>query len=281
MLDSKIVRTNPEAVADRLVVKGFSLDVERLKSLEEERKSVQVKTESLQHERNARSKGIGKAKAAGEDIAPLLQEVEQLKTALTEADHSLRAIQEQIEEILVHVPNIPDEAVPEGNDEDDNVTVDTWGEPRSFNFEVKDHVDLGASLQQLSFDAANKITGSRFAVMQGPLARLHRALIQFMLDTHTQQHGYQEINVPYLVNKDSLFGTGQLPKFEEDLFKVNDHREFYLIPTAEVPVTNMLRDEIVEESSLPIKFACHTPCFRSEAGSYGRGYTGYDSPASV
>lgn len=270
MLDSRVVRNNPEEVAEKLKIKGFDLDVEKLKALEEERKSIQVKTEALQQERNSRSKNIGKAKAAGEDIAPLLQEVDQLKKSLSEADQQLKSVQDQLDEILTQVPNVPAAEVPEGTSEDDNVTLSSWGEPKSFDFEVKDHVDLGGDISQLNFELANKLTGSRFAVMQGPLARLHRALIQFMLNTHTGEHGYEEINVPYMVNKESLFGTGQLPKFEEDLFKVNDEREFYLIPTAEVPVTNILRDEIVEEKALPIKFSCHTPCFRSEAGSYGR-----------
>lgn len=275
MLDPKLLRSDPEAVANGLKKRGFELDVESFKALEEERKSVQIKTESLQQERNSRSKNIGKAKAAGEDIAPLLKEVESLKSQLVQADEELKAIQEKMDALLAAVPNIPADEVPEGKDEDDNVELRRWGTPREFSFEVKDHVDLGADLGDgyhgLDFDVASKLTGSRFAVMRGGVARLHRALIQFMLNTHIEEHGYQEIYVPYMVNKDSLFGTGQLPKFEEDLFKTNDERELYLIPTAEVPVTNILRNELLQDgASLPLKLVCHTPCFRSEAGSHGR-----------
>ncbi|GAB3107191.1 serine--tRNA ligase [Aestuariicella hydrocarbonica] len=271
MLDPKFIRTNPEEIANALIKKGFTLDVASLISLEEERKAIQVKTESLQQERNTRSKGIGQAKAKGEDIAPLLKEVDDLKQQLADAEAQLNTIQLQMDTILSGVPNVPADDVPEGTDEDDNVEIRRWGEPRTFDFEVKDHVDLGASLGGLDFDTASKITGSRFAVMQGGVARLHRALTQFMLNTHTGDHGYEEVYVPYVVNRDSLYGTGQLPKFEDDLFKLDDEREFYLIPTAEVPVTNILRNEIVrDEARLPIKYVCHTPCFRSEAGSHGR-----------
>ncbi|GLS28100.1 serine--tRNA ligase [Marinibactrum halimedae] len=271
MLDSKFVRTQPEDVAAKLVKKGFTLDVEAFHALEQSRRDIQVRTESLQQERNNRSKNIGKAKAAGEDIAPLLKEVDDLKQQLSAAETELSGVQTQLDALLAEIPNLPDDAVPEGNDEDDNVEVRRWGTPKSFDFEVKDHVDLGAALNgQLDFEVATKITGSRFAAMKGDIARLHRALIQFMLDTHQQDHGYEEIYVPFIVNRDSLFGTGQLPKFEEDLFKIQDDRGFYLIPTAEVPVTNMLRDEIIDANQLPLKYTCHTPCFRSEAGSYGR-----------
>lgn len=270
MLDLKLIRSNPEAVAEKLRKKGFEFDVQRFNSLEEERKAIQTKAESLQQESNSRAQSIGKAKAAGEDIQPLLQAVSELKQQKQQAEEQLSGVQVQLDELLSGIPNIPAEAVPEGKTEDDNVEIRTWGEPKRFEFEAKDHVDLGAQLGGLDFDTASKLTGSRFAVMQGGVARLHRALIQFMLNTHTAAHGYQEIYVPYMVNKDSLYGTGQLPKFEEDLFKVNDEREFYLIPTAEVPVTNMLRNEIVTEEELPLKYACHTPCFRSEAGSHGR-----------
>lgn len=270
MLDPKLFRTQLPEIAAKLAKRGFTLDVERIQQLEDTRKVVQVECENLQQERNTRSKSIGKAKAAGEDIAPLLKEVDNLKSALSEAEQKLGAVQAELDEIIAGVPNVLADEVPEGKNEDDNVEVSQWGTPREFDFEVKDHVDVGAGLKGLDFETAGKITGSRFAVMTGAVARLHRALIQFMLNTHTGEHGYDEIYVPYIVNKDSLYGTGQLPKFEEDLFKLRDDRDFYLIPTAEVPVTNMMRDEIIDEKQLPVRFACHTPCFRSEAGSYGR-----------
>lgn len=271
MLDSKLIRTNPEAVAAALAKRGYVLDVERIKALEEERKVIQTKTEALQQERNTRSKSIGKAKAAGEDIAPLMQAVEQLKQDLAAAEAELEKVQDSLEELLRGVPNVPAYEVPEGKSEEDNVEIRRWGTPREFDFPVLDHVDLGEGLGGLDFDTASKITGSRFAVLRGGIARLHRALAQFMLDTHINEHGYEEVNVPFIVNADSLFGTGQLPKFEEDLFKLTDERGFYLIPTAEVPVTNILRDELLESAEqLPLKFVCHSPCFRSEAGSYGR-----------
>ena len=271
MLDSKLIRTNPEAVAIALAKRGYVLDVERIKALEEERKAIQTKTEMLQQERNTRSKNIGKAKAAGEDIAPLMQAVEQLKQDLTTAEAELVKVQDSLEEFLRGVPNMPADEVPEGKSDEDNVEIRRWGTPRDFDFTVLDHVDLGEKLGGLDFDTASKITGSRFAVLRGGIARLHRALAQFMLDTHINEHGYEEVNVPFIVNADSLFGTGQLPNFEEDLFKLTDERGFYLIPTAEVPVTNILRDELLESSEqLPLKLVCHSPCFRSEAGSYGR-----------
>ena len=271
MLDSKLIRTNPEAVAIALAKRGYVLDVERIKALEEERKAIQTKTEMLQQERNTRSKNIGKAKAAGEDIAPLMQAVEQLKQDLTTAEAELLKVQDSLEEFLRGVPNMPADEVPEGKSDEDNVEIRRWGTPRDFDFTVLDHVDLGEKLGGLDFDTASKITGSRFAVLRGGIARLHRALAQFMLDTHINEHGYEEVNVPFIVNADSLFGTGQLPKFEEDLFKLTDERGFYLIPTAEVPVTNILRDELLESAEqLPLKLVCHSPCFRSEAGSYGR-----------
>ena len=270
MLDAKTIRSQLDDVAKNLSRRGYQLDKDRLNALEERRKRLQMEAESLQQERNSRSKNIGKAKAAGEDIAPLLQEVEKLKQSLAEAEIQLTAVQAELEGILTGVPNLLAGDVPEGKSEEDNVEVLRWGTPRTFDFEIKDHVDVGAEVGGLDFETATKITGARFAVMTGEVARLHRALIQFMLNTHTAEHGYQEIYVPYIVNRDSLFGTGQLPKFEADLFKLNDERDFYLIPTAEVPVTNVLRDEIVDEKQLPIRYACHTPCFRSEAGSYGR-----------
>lgn len=271
MLDSKLIRTNPEAVAAALAKRGYVLDIERIKALEEERKAIQTKTEMLQQERNTRSKNIGKAKAAGEDIAPLMQAVEQLKQELTSAEAELVKVQDSLEEFLRGVPNMPADEVPEGKSDEDNVELRRWGTPREFDFPVLDHVDLGEKLGGLDFDTASKITGSRFAVLRGGIARLHRALAQFMLDTHINEHGYEEVNVPFIVNADSLFGTGQLPKFEEDLFKLTDERGFYLIPTAEVPVTNILRDELLESAAqLPLRLVCHSPCFRSEAGSYGR-----------
>lgn len=271
MLDPKLVRSNPDAVAEALLKRGYTLDVAQLKALEEERREIQVKTENLQQERNSRSKNIGKAKAAGEDIGPLLKEVEQLKQELAAAEKGLDKVQVALDSLLSGVPNIPADEVPEGKDEDDNVEIRCWGTPREFDFEIKDHVDLGGQNNELDFETASKLTGARFAVMRGGIARLHRALIQFMLDTHIEEHGYQEIHVPYIVNSDSLYGTGQLPKFEEDLFKLSDERDFYLIPTAEVPVTNILRNEIFEAADqLPLKLVCHTPCFRSEAGSHGK-----------
>ncbi len=271
MLDSKYVRTNPEEVADKLKKRGYTLDIEAIKALEERRRGIQSSTEALQQERNARSKGIGQAKAKGEDIAPLLAEVENLKAQLTDAEAALTEVQSELDAVLAGVPNIPAEEVPDGLSEEDNVEIRRWGEPRAFDFDVKDHVEIGAQLGGLDFEVATKLTGARFAVMRGDIARLHRALIQFMLDVHQNEHGYEEVYVPFIVNKDSLYGTGQLPKFEEDLFKLNDDRDFYLIPTAEVPVTNLLRDEILDaKTNLPMKLVCHTPCFRSEAGSHGR-----------
>lgn len=270
MLDPKAVRSDTTTIAAALEKKGFQLDVAQLESLEEQRKVLQVEVESLQAQRNKRSKSIGQAKAAGEDIEPLLAEVNELKSQLEQIDGKLNDIQARLDDILWGIPNIPDPQVPEGASEDDNVEIHRWGEVPSFDFEVRDHVDLGAGSGQLDFEGASKITGSRFAVMHDQLALMHRALIQFMLNTHTQEHGYREVYVPFVVNSDSLRGTGQLPKFEEDLFKLHGDQAFYLIPTAEVPVTNLLRDEIVPADALPMKFVCHSPCFRSEAGSYGR-----------
>lgn len=271
MLDSKLLRTNLQDVADQLKKKNYQLDVARVTELEAERKAIQTETEQLQNDRNSRSKNVGKAKAAGEDIAPLIAEMNTMGERLDECKTKLNAVQSQLDDILSGVPNLPHESVPEGADEEDNVIVLTWGEPRSFDFEPKDHVDVGAGLGGLDFETAAKLTGSRFATMTGQVAQMHRALIQFMLNLHTQEHGYQEVYVPYIVNDDSLYGTGQLPKFEEDLFKVSsDNNNWYLIPTAEVPVTNMLRGEIVDAAKLPLRFTAHTPCFRSEAGSYGR-----------
>jgi seryl-tRNA synthetase len=270
MLDPRLVRTEPQTVADKLKKRGFELDIAAITALEEQRKALQKETEQLQNERNVRSKTIGQAKASGQDIAPLLAEVENMKQTLAEKEKALEAVQAQFDAILHSIPNIPAPEVPEGKDETANVEIRRWGTPRVFDFEVKDHVALGEQGGQLDFPTAVKITGSRFAVMQGDIARLHRALIQLMLDTHSQEHGYTEVNVPYMVNRESAFGTGQLPKFEQDLFKLQGEQEYYLIPTAEVPVTNIVRDQILEAAQLPLKFACHSPCFRSEAGSYGK-----------
>jgi len=270
MLDPKLLRSDLEAVAARLSQRGFDLDTRRIAELEAERKALQVKTQELQNERNTSSKAIGQAKAKGEDAQPLMDKVASLKQELEQCENRLSELQRELDEILMGVPNLPHESVPPGRSEEDNVEVRKWGEPRRFDFEPKDHVDVGAALGGLDFETAAKITGSRFAVMSGPVARLHRALLQFMLDTHTAEHGYTETYVPFLVNADSLRGTGQLPKFEEDLFKLRGEQEYYLIPTAEVPVTNIVRDEIVEAEAMPRQFVAHTPCFRSEAGSYGR-----------
>ena len=272
MIDPKLLRSDLNAIADKLIVKGYELDCETFLALEAQRKALQLAAESVQQERNAYAKSMGKligqAKASGEDVEPLKLKGEQLKNDSIAADSALADVQLALDEILHGIPNLPHESVPAGKDEDDNVEVRSWGTPKTFNFDVKDHVDLGDALNSLDFDTAAKITGSRFSQMRGDLATLHRVLTQFMINTHIAEHGYEEVYVPYIVNRESLFGTGQLPKFEEDLFKLDDERDFYLIPTAEVPVTNIYRNEIVDE--LPIKLVAHTPCFRSEAGSYGR-----------
>jgi seryl-tRNA synthetase len=270
MLDPKLLRNDLEWVAGQLLRRGFVLDTDSLQALEVRRKDIQMQTQELQAERNSRSRGIGKAKAAGEDIAPLLKEVEGLGSQLKQKEDELAGLQDELNAILMSIPNIPHASVPDGKGEEDNPEIRTWGEPTEFDFEPKDHVDLGEQIGQLDFETAAKLTGSRFSVMQGPLARLHRALIQFMLDTHTGQHDYREVYVPYIVNAESLRGTGQLPKFEDDLFKLAGDTDYYLIPTAEVPVTNLARDTIVEAESLPLRYTAHTPCFRSEAGSYGK-----------
>ena len=270
MLDPRLIRNQLDETAARLAARGYTLETARIAALEAERKEVQVRTQALQNERNTRSKAIGKAKAAGEDIAPLMAEVAKLGDELKQGETRLEDLQTELNDILLGVPNIPHDSVPTGKDENDNVEVRRWGEPRSFPFTPKDHVDVGDGLGLLDFETAAKIAGTRFAVMSGPLARLHRALIQFMLDLHTSEHGYTETYVPYLVNADSLRGTGQLPKFEEDLFKLHGEQNLYLIPTAEVPVTNIARDVILEADAMPRKYVAHTPCFRSEAGSYGK-----------
>lgn len=270
MLDPQLLRNNLEETAALLKRRGYELDTKQFATLEEQRKTLQVETQSLQAERNKKSKNIGKAKASGEDIQPLLDEVSSLGAKLEEAEKALAVVQEEMHNIMMALPNVPDTSVPDGKSEDDNLEIRKWGEPKQFDFEVKDHVDLGEALGQLDFETGAKIAGSRFAVMHSGIANMHRALTQFMLDLHTTEHGYNETYVPYIVNSDSLRGTGQLPKFEEDLFKLRAEQEFYLIPTAEVPVTNIVRDTITEADSMPRKFVCHTPCFRSEAGSYGR-----------
>ncbi|MEQ6915922.1 serine--tRNA ligase [Halomonas aquatica] len=270
MLDPKLLRSDLEAVAQRLATRGYDLDTERLEALESQRRELQAETESLQNERNTRSKAIGKAKAQGEDIQPLLDEVSDLGDRLDAAKARLAEVQAEWDTLLSGIPNLPHESVPEGQSEDENVELHRWGTPRAFDFEVRDHVDLGALKGDLDFELAAKLTGSRFAVMRGPIARLHRALTQFMLDKQTLEHGYEECYVPYMVNEASLYGTGQLPKFGEDLFRLNDERGYHLIPTAEVPLTNFARDEILEYKALPVRLTAHTPCFRSEAGSHGR-----------
>ncbi|MGB5716509.1 MAG: serine--tRNA ligase [Gammaproteobacteria bacterium] len=270
MLDPRLLRSELDTVRHQLARRGFTLDTDTLQALESRRKTIQVETQELQAERNSRSKGIGKAKAAGEDIAPLLQAVEGLGEQLKAKELQLSQLQDELNDILMGIPNLPHASVPDGKGEEDNPVLRLWGEPPVFDFEPRDHVDLGERLGQLDFETASKLTGSRFSVIQGPLARLHRALIQFMLDTHIREHGYTEVYVPYLVNADSLRGTGQLPKFEEDLFKTSGESDYYLIPTAEVPVTNLVRDSIVEAEHMPLRYTAHTPCFRSEAGSYGK-----------
>jgi len=272
MLDIQLLRKDAAQVAERLAARGFAFDTARFDALETERKDIQTRTQDAQARRNALSKQIGMLKGKGEDPSAVMAEVAGLGDELNRMEERLSALQTEINDFVMGIPNLPHESVATGKDETANVEVSRWGTPRSFDFEVRDHVDLGEGLKQLDFAAAVKITGSRFAVMRGALAKLHRALAQFMLDVHTTEHGYTEVYVPYLVNADSMRGTGQLPKFEEDLFHVprSDAEKLYLIPTAEVPVTNLLRDEIVAAESLPLKFVAHTPCFRSEAGSYGR-----------
>lgn len=281
MLDSKLLRTELDETAAKLARRGFKLDVETIRQLEEQRKSIQVEVENLQSSRNSISKEIGQKMAAGDKAGAeaVKLQIGSLGSDLDAKKAQLNDIQAQLDAITLSVPNVPDESVPDGKDENDNVEVSRWGEPKTYDFELRDHVDLGEMAGGLDFTSATKITGARFIVMKGQFARLHRAIAQFMLDLHTQEHGYTEMYVPYLVNSDSLFGTGQLPKFGQDLFhteplteKVNDEepRKLSLIPTAEVPVTNLVRDTISDEADLPLKMTAHTPCFRSEAGSYGR-----------
>lgn len=269
MIDPHLLRNQIDEIAIALNKRGVQLDKKLIQELDAKRKEAQVKTQELQNLRNSRSKEIGKVKGQGGDIEPLLKEVANLGDELKTSEEELSSIQSELDTCLMGIPNVPHESVPEGSTEDDNEEQRRWGSPKSFDFEVQDHVALGEQSGYLDFEAGTRIAGSRFVVFKNGLATLHRALIQFMLDTHTREHGYTEINVPYLVNATSLKGTGQLPKFEEDLFHIAEHG-YYLIPTAEVPVTNMAQDQIIDAEQIPLKFVCHTPCFRSEAGSYGK-----------
>ena len=270
MLDPKLLRSDPDAVAANLARRGFKLDVAQLSSLEEARKKWQVRADELRNEKNVHAKSVGMAKSKGQDIAPLLKQVETLGTELAAAEAEFLKVQAELDKITLGLPNLLNESVPDGRDETANVEIRRWGEPRQFPYKPLDHVEIGEKLGQMDFAAAGKISGARFSVLTGPLARMHRALIQFMLDLHTGEHGYRETYVPSLVNAQSLIGTGQLPKFGDDLFAIKGEAGFYLIPTAEVPVTNLVRDTIVEANALPMRFVAHTPCFRSEAGSYGK-----------
>ncbi len=270
MLDSKQLRTDTEAVARNLARRGFVLDLEGFRALEERRKQVQIDADRLRAERNANAKAVGMAKGKGEDASELLKRGESLTHALAIAEADLERVQVEADQWLMGLPNLLHDSVPEGRDESANVELRRHGEPRQFDFEPADHVDVGVRLGGLDFEAAARISGARFMVLRGSLARLHRALAQFMLDLHTSEHGYQEIYAPYLVSAAALTGTGQLPKFEQDLFKVDGERPFYLIPTAEVPVTNLVREQILTAEQLPLRFVAHTPCFRSEAGAAGK-----------
>ena len=274
MLDPRLFRTELDFVKEQLARRSFQFNPESYAELEARRKAVQVKTQELQNERNSRSKAIGQAKAKGEDVQPLLDQVQHLGDALKAAETALADIQQEMETLMEGIPNILDESVPDGKSEEFNLEISRWGDVPEFDFEPKDHVDLGTKLKGIDFELGAKIASSRFVVLNGPLARLQRAIIQLMLDMHTAEHGYSETYVPFLANADSLRGTGQLPKFEADLFKASDDPALYLIPTAEVPVTNIVRDVIVDARELPLKFVCHSPCFRSEAGAYGRDVRG-------
>ncbi len=270
MIDPKLLRSEPDKVAANLARRGFRLDVAAFSALEEQRKAVQVEVDRLRSERNAQAKAVGKAKAGGADLAPLIARSEALNAQLQDQDAKLVQLQADLEKLQLGLPNLLHESVPEGRDESANLEVRRWGEPRKLGFEPKDHVALGEALHGMNFEAAGRIAGARFVIMSGGLARLHRALAQFMLDLHTREHGYREVYVPYLVNAATLTGTGQLPKFEQDLFALKGEHAYYLIPTAEVPVTNLVREAIVDADRLPARFVAHTPCFRSEAGSYGK-----------
>jgi len=269
MLDPKLIRQDLEVIAVKLKQRGVTLDIPRLNALEEQRKTLQTRLQDLQNERNVRSKAIGQAKAKGENVDPLFQQLKELNESLKMSEEQFTQIQIELNDLLARIPNIPHESVPIGKSEADNKVIRTWGEPRKFAFTPKDHVDLGEKFG-MDFATAAKISSARFVILRGALAKLQRALVQFMLDLHTTEHGYQEIYVPYLANSDSLFGTGQLPNLKEDLFAITGEQGFYLIPTSEVSVTNTVRDEILESEQLPLKYVCHSPCFRSEAGSYGK-----------
>ncbi|MGS2722165.1 serine--tRNA ligase [Porticoccus sp. GXU_MW_L64] len=270
MLDPKFIRSDMDAVTAALAKRNYQFDSEKFETLETKSRELQAGSQALQAERKTLSKSIGQAMKEGGDVDTLKARVAELGEQFDAAKQELDKVQAEFHDMMLSIPNTPHDSVPAGTSEDDNVELRRWGSPKTFDFKVKDHVDLGADLGGMDFETAVKLTGSRFVVMQGDIARLHRALIQFMLDTHTAEHGYREMYVPYIVNSDSLYGTGQLPKFAEDQFKLEGQHEFYLIPTAEVPVTNTLRGEIVEAEQLPLKYTAHTPCFRSEAGSYGR-----------
>ena len=270
MIDPKLLRTELDTVAEKLAKRGYELDKAFWQQVEEQRKSIQVKTEELQAKKNAGAKQVGLMKRNGENTDALMAEMATISSEMKQAEDALKALQDKIQAAALTIPNLPDDSVPAGKDENDNVEMRRWGEPRQFDFAVKDHSDLGEDLGLLDFEMAAKLTGSRFSVLKGQLAKLNRALIAFMLTTHTDKYGYTEMYVPYMVNADSLLGTGQLPKFEEDLFKLRGEKEYYLIPTSEVPLTNSVRDKILDPEALPIKVTAHTPCFRSEAGSAGR-----------
>ncbi|MEX0729958.1 MAG: serine--tRNA ligase [Aquisalimonadaceae bacterium] len=270
MLDPRQLRTRLEEIAAALETRGYSLDVTRYRELDDRRRQLQVQAQELQNERNQRSRAIGKAKAQGEDIQPLLDAVADLGERLKSAESELSGLQEALDALHLEMPNIPDTEVPVGKDEDDNLEIRHWGEPRQFDFRPRDHVELGAEHGLLDFEAGARLAGSRFVVMRGGAARLHRALAQFMLDLHGREHGYLEVNVPFMVNEDAMLGTGQLPKFGDDLFAIHGEQGYYLIPTAEVPVTNLVREQIVEAEALPMKYVCHSPAFRAEAGAYGK-----------
>lgn len=270
MLDPKFLRGNLEELKAKLATRGYDLDVAFWQEVENQRKSIQVKTEALQAKKNEGAKKVGELKRNGEDASELMSQMQAVSEAMKAAENELKELQNTITTAALQIPNLPDDSVPVGSDETDNVEVRRWGVPREFDFAIKDHTDIGESLGQLDFELAAKLTGARFSVLKGHLAKLNRALVQFMLDTHTQKYGYTEMYVPYMVNSDSLQGTGQLPKFEEDLFKLRGEKEYYLIPTSEVPLTNSVRDTILSPKDLPIKLTAHTPCFRSEAGSAGR-----------
>jgi seryl-tRNA synthetase len=270
LIDPKILRADTDAVARNLARRGYALDVNALRTLDEQRKHLQLEADRLRSERNTHAKAVGIAKGKGEDIAPLIARGEALTKDLAGVEQSLNASQRQVDQWMLQLPNLLHESVPEGRDETANVELRRWGEPRRFTFKPRDHVDVGEALGGLDFEAAGRMSGARFAVMRSGIARLHRALAQFMLDLHTREHGYTEVYAPYLVSRSALTGTGQLPKFEQDLFAVRGEHDLFLIPTAEVPVTNLVRDRIVAADALPMRLVAHTPCFRSEAGSYGK-----------